>query len=310
MNYRECAEWLSNHDNILLLTHVRPDGDTLGSASALCSALRRCGKKAALFKNPDITPKYMKYIEQYVDADFAYDCVVAVDVAEKHMFPAGFTGEADACIDHHPTNSHYAAELLLRPEKASCGEAVLEVIKELNGNVTPEEASLLYMAVSTDCGCFRYANVTAETFAAASELASYGASVQALNFDLFRQVSRARIILEGEICSGLKFYKDGAVVVATVTMDMMKNAGATENDCDDIAGIPGRVEGCVVSMVIRELNKSKCKISVRSQPSFDSAALCAVFGGGGHKMASGCTINADPDNVRQMMIDALDKLWD
>ncbi len=310
MNYRECAEWLSNHDNILLLTHVRPDGDTLGSASALCSALRRCGKKAALFKNPDITPKYMKYIEQYVDADFAYDCVVAVDVAEKHMFPMGFTGEADACIDHHPTNSHYAAELLLRPEKASCGEAVLEVIKELNGNVTPEEASLLYMAVSTDCGCFRYANVTAETFAAASELASYGASVQALNFDLFRQVSRARIILEGEICSGLKFYKDGAVVVATVTKEMLKNAGATDDDCDDIAGIPGRVAGCVVSMVIRELNKSKCKISVRSQPSFDSAALCAVFGGGGHKMASGCTINADPDNVRQMMIDALDKLWD
>ena len=201
MNYRECAEWLSNHDNILLLTHIRPDGDTLGSASALCSALRRCGKKAALYKNPDITPKYMKYIEQYVDANFAYDCVVAVDVAEKHMFPMGFTGEADACIDHHPTNSHYATELLLHPEKASCGEAVLEVIKELCGNVTPEEASLLYMAVSTDCGCFRYANVTAETFAAASELASYGASVQALNFDLFRQVSRARIVLEGEICS-------------------------------------------------------------------------------------------------------------
>ena len=199
MNYRECAEWLKNHDNILLLTHVRPDGDTLGSASALCSALRRCGKKAALYNNPDITPKYMKYISRYVDAGFAYDCVVAVDVAEKHMFPAGYNGEADACIDHHPSNSHYAHELLLRPEKASCGEAVLEVIKELCGNVTPEEASLLYMAVSTDCGCFRYANVTAETFAAASELASYGASVQALNFDLFRQVSRARIVLEGEM---------------------------------------------------------------------------------------------------------------
>ena len=310
MNYRECAAWLKNHDNILLLTHVRPDGDTLGSASALCSALRRCGKKAALYNNPDITPKYMKYIEQYVDADFAYDCAVAVDVAEKHMFPVGYNGEADACIDHHPSNSHYAHELLLRPEKASCGEAVLEVIKERCGNVTPEEASLLYMAVSTYCGCFRYANVTAETFAAASELASYGASVQALNFDLFRQVSRARIVLEGEICSGLKFYKNDAIVVATVTLDMMKNAGATENDCDDIAGIPGRVEGCVVSMVIRELTEGKCKVSVRSQPNFDSSALCAVFGGGGHKMASGCTINADPDTVRQMMIDALDKLWD
>ena len=100
MNYRECAEWLKNHDNILLLTHVRPDGDTLGSASALCSALRRCGKKAALYNNPDITPKYMKYIEQYVDADFAYDCAVAVDVAEKHMFPVGYNGAHDAYRHH------------------------------------------------------------------------------------------------------------------------------------------------------------------------------------------------------------------
>ena len=309
MNYRECAEWLSNHDNILLLTHVRPDGDTLGSASALCSALRRCGKKAALYNNPDITPKYMKYIAQSVDAGFTYDCAVAVDVAEKHMFPMGFSGEADACIDHHPTNSHYAAELLLRPEKASCGEAVLEVIKELCGNVTPEEASLLYMAVSTDCGCFRYANVTAETFAAASELASYGASVQALNFDLFRQVSRARIVLEGMICSGLKFYKDNAVVIATVTMDMMDNAGATENDCDDMAGIPGRVEGCVVSMVIRELAEGKCKVSVRSQPSFDSSELCAVFGGGGHKMASGCELHLPPDETADAVRRAVEEVW-
>ena len=310
MNYRECAEWLKNHDNILLLTHVRPDGDTLGSAAALCSALRRMGKKAALYNNPDITPKYMKYVSQYVDGHFAYDCTIAVDVAEKHMLPLGFDGEVNACVDHHPTNSHYAGELLLHPEKASCGEAVLELIKELCGSVTPEEASLLYMAVSTDCGCFRYANVTAETFAAASELASCGARVRELNFDLFRQVSRARIVLEGMICSQLKFYKNGAVVVATVTEEMMNEAGATENDCDDIAGIPGKVEGCVVSMVIRELAKGKCKVSVRSQPSFDSSALCAVFGGGGHKMASGCTINAEPEKVCAMMTEALEKLWD
>ena len=305
MNYRECAEWLKNHDNILLLTHVRPDGDTLGSASALCSALRRCGKKAALYNNPDITPKYMKYIEQYVDAGFAYDCVVAVDVAEKHMFPVGYNGEADACIDHHPSNSHYAENLLLNGSKASCGEIVLEVIKQLCGNVTAQEASLLYMAVSTDCGCFRYANVTSETFAAASELLQYGAEVQKLNFDLFRQVSRARMTLEGSILSELKYFFDGKVVAATVTRKMMSDAGATENDCDDIAGIPGKVEGCVVSIVIREMGDKKCKVSVRSQKVFDSSALCARFGGGGHKMASGCTIEASPEKTLDMLISAI-----
>ena len=305
MTIKECAAWLNEHDDILILTHVRPDGDTLGGAAALCSALRRTGKNAALYNNPDITPKYMKYVKDFVSDNFDFTCTLAVDVAEAHMLPPGFTGAVDACIDHHPSNSHYAENLLLNGSKASCGEIVLEVIKQLCGNVTAQEASLLYMAVSTDCGCFRYANVTSETFAAASELLQYGAEVQELNFDLFRQVSRARMTLEGSILSGLKYFFDGKVVAATVTRKMMSDAGATENDCDDIAGIPGKVEGCVVSLVIRELDDNKCKVSVRSQKVFDSSALCARFGGGGHKMASGCTIEADPDETLKMLVSAI-----
>lgn len=304
MNVVECAQWLKEHDNILIITHTRPDGDTLGSAAALCSALRRCGKNAALYKNPEITDKYYKYVSAYIADDFEYSCVVATDVAEKHMICGGFSGDVQLCIDHHPSNSNYAENLLLNAGKASCGEIVLEVIKELCGDVSPEEASLLYMAVSTDCGCFRYANVTAETFAAASELVSCGARVQALNFDLFRQVSKARIVLEGLICSGLKFYSEGKIVVATVTEKMMQEAGATENDCDDIAGIPGRVEGCVLSLVIRELEQGKCKVSARSHPGFDCSALCARFGGGGHKMASGCVVRATPEETCEMLVSA------
>lgn len=304
MNVIECAKWLKEQDNILLLTHVRPDGDTLGSAAALCSALRRNGKKAALYNNPDITEKYYQYVSAYIEDSFAYDCAVAVDVAEKHMLCSGFEGGVQLCIDHHPSNSNYADELLLNAGKSACGEIVLDVIKALCGNVSPEEASLLYMAVSTDCGCFRYANVTAETFAAASELIGYGAQVQKLNFDLFRQVSKARIVLEGLICSGLKFYADGKIVVATVTEKMMQEACATENDCDDIAGIPGRVAGCVLSLVIRELAPGRCKVSARSHPGFDCSALCARFGGGGHKMASGCTVDASPEETREMLVQA------
>ena len=309
MNYRECAEWLKKRDNFIIVTHLRPDGDTLGSAAALCSALRRAGKTAYLFNNPEITPKYHAYVDDYIADAFDADFAVAVDVAEERMICNGFEGKIDLCIDHHPTNPHYSDELLLHAEKASCGESVLEVIKELCGDVTAKEASLLYMAVSTDCGCFRYANVTSETFAAASELAAYGASVQKLNFELFRQVSRARITLEGMICAGLKFYHDAKVVVATVTNAMMEEAGATENDCDDIAGIPGKVEGCVVSMVIRELEGGKCKVSMRSQPCFDSSAVCAKLGGGGHKMAAGCTVTASCEETMEIFIAAIDEVW-
>ena len=92
MNVKECAEWLREHDDILILTHIRPDGDTLGSAAALCSALRRLGKNAALYNNPDITKKYTKYVDAYIARDFEYKHTVAVDVAETQMLAVGFEG--------------------------------------------------------------------------------------------------------------------------------------------------------------------------------------------------------------------------
>jgi len=305
MTVSECAELIKSRDNILIVTHLRPDGDTLGSAGALCAALRRMGKTASMLPNPEITEKYYPFVERFIGGGDGAGLIIAVDVAEERMLCEGFTGEAELCIDHHPTNPHYAKYTLLEGASSSCGEIILKLIKELCGGLTHEEASLLYMAVSTDTGCFRYANVNAATFSAASELAAYGASVQDLNFKLFRQVSRARILLEGEMCAGLKFYAEGRLCVATVTLDMLLRCEATENDCDDIAGIPGRVEGAVVSIVIRELEAGKCKASLRSHPEFDVSAVAARFGGGGHKMASGCTMLENPEKCREILVKAV-----
>lgn len=310
MNYAECAEILRENDDYILITHIRPDGDTLGSAAALCSALRRLGKRAYLYPNPEITPRYHKYVKDYL-APEGYEgaYTVAVDVAGEHMLAKGFEGKVKLCIDHHDSNSGYAEKLLLGSAKASCGELVLELIKLLCTEPSKTEASLLYIAVSTDCGCFRYANVTAETFAAASELANAGAEVQKLNFELFRQSTKARIMLESLICSGLRFEKNGAIVAAMVTNAMLREINATEDDCDDIAGIPGRVEGCIVSIVVRELAEGGCKASLRSQPCFDCSEVCKRFGGGGHKMASGCTLDTDPETARELLIKAVIDAW-
>ena len=130
MNYRECAKLLRERDRILLITHRDPDGDTAGSAAALCSALRRLGKEAWLCQNPGYTRKMLPYIEHFLaPEDFVPGCLVAVDVATERMFPAPLDGEILLCVDHHPTNSHYAKNELIRDEKASCGEIVLELIK-------------------------------------------------------------------------------------------------------------------------------------------------------------------------------------
>ena len=184
MNDREFAAALRDRDAILILSHLRPDGDTLGSGAALCSALRRMGKTAYLFPNPETTARYLPYVAQFfAPADFAPACVVAVDIATPDLFPQGFSGAVDLCIDHHPSNALYAGGTLLHAEKSACGEAVLDVIELLTGSVTEQEANLLYIAVTTDTGCFQYANTNAATLRAAARMLELGADNRKISMD-------------------------------------------------------------------------------------------------------------------------------
>ena len=309
MNYRECAKLLLAQDDLLLLTHKNPDGDTMCSAAARCSALRRMGKRAWLFPNPDVILKQRPFVEfYYAPADFVPAYRVSVDVAAEDLFCAGYEGIIDLCIDHHPTNSHYAGEELIRDEKSSCGEIILELIKVLCGDVTKEEATLLYIAVTTDTGCFQYANTSWHTLASASELLRLGADSLMVSHTFFRKVSLARLKLEGQIYSNMSFHHDDKVVIAMVTLDMMKKAGATEDDCDDLAGLSGRAETCVMNVTIREKENGSSKVSVRSNPGISSSRVCAAFGGGGHEMAAGCTIPEPPEKAKELLLAVIDEV--
>lgn len=310
MNNRQCANILLSNDNILIVTHKNPDGDTVASAAALCSALRRAGKTAYLFENPQISEKLGLYAAKFFAPDgFEPMYTVAVDVATENMLSRGFKGKADFCIDHHPTNSHYAAEYFVRSKKSSCAEIVLDVILGMNEDITKEEATLLYIGLSTDTGCFQYSNTNSDTFRAASELLKYGADNVEVNTLFFRKVSRARLMLESMLYSGMKFYRDGKIAVATVTLDMLEKAGANEDDCDDLAGLAGRAEGSIVNITIREQADGSSKISVRTTEEVSSIEICAVFGGGGHAMAAGCTIFGSPDKAREMLLNVIDEVW-
>lgn len=310
MNYRECANLLRGRDRILLVTHKNPDGDTLCSAAALCSALRRLGKEAWLYPNRDVTRKPRPYVEPYfAPGEFDAGLIVSVDVATEEMFARGFTGAVELCIDHHPTNSHFAAQELIREEKSSCGEIILDLIKSLCGDVTKDEATLLYIAVTTDTGCFQYANTSCQTLSAASELLRLGADSGTVIREFFRRVSPARLKLEGMIYSGMSFHRGGRVAVALVTQEMMQRAGATEDDCDDLAGLAGRAEGNAVNVTIRELADGSSKVSVRSVPGVSSREICAVFGGGGHELASGCNIQAPPEKAKELLLAVIDEVY-
>ena len=310
MTEQECSQLLLSKNNILIITHANPDGDTLCSAAALCSALRRAGKRANLFRNPAVTTKYMPHVEKYfAPKSFKSKYIVSVDVATEKMFAEGFDGAIDLCIDHHPTNSHYAKKELVCPDKAACGEIVLAVIKEMCGGITQEEADLLYIAVTTDTGCFQYLNTNAATFRAAAELLEYGADTGMVNVKFVRKASRARLKLEGMIYSTMGFYRDGKISVAIITKEMLRQAGAGEEDCDDLAGLAGRAEGASVNITIRERDNGSSKVSVRTGRDVSSSDICAVFGGGGHAMAAGCTIDCPPEKARDMLLAVIDEVW-
>lgn len=310
MTAQECSQLLLSKNNILIITHTNPDGDTLCSAAALCSALRRAGKRANLFRNPAVTTKYMPHVEKYfAPKSFKSKYIVSVDVATEKMFAEGFDGAIDLCIDHHPTNSHYAKKELVCPDKAACGEIVLAVIKEMCGGITQEEADLLYIAVTTDTGCFQYLNTNAATFRAAAELLEYGADTGMVNVKFFRKASRARLKLEGMIYSTMGFYRDGKISVVIITKEMLRQAGAGEEDCDDLAGLAGRAEGASVNITIRERDNGSSKVSVRTGRDVSSSDICAVFGGGGHAMAAGCTIDCPPEKARDMLLAVIDEVW-
>ena len=309
MTREECAEYLRQHDRYLLLTHIRPDGDTLGGAAALCHGLRRLGKEAYLYPNREITRTYTGMISPYfAPEDYEYDTVVAVDVAEKHMICRGYEGKVDLSIDHHPNGGKFSEYFILDSAKAAGGELIMEIM-ELLGGIDRDEADLLYTAVSTDSGCFRFANTTADTFRAAARLTDAGARVAELNKLLFRSKSRARMLLEGAICSSLLSYRDTEINIAVVTLEMMERAQAGEDDCQDMADLAGMVIGNKVAVTVRELRPGHCKISVRTDGSVNAITVCERFGGGGHKMAAGCEIELPPFEAAEAVRLVVEELW-
>lgn len=289
----EAAAYLRAHDRYLILTHKRPDGDTLGCAAALCRMLRGIGKTAALLPNNEVTERYASYVEGlWAAEEYAYDIVVSVDVAAVTLLPDNavpFSERIDLAFDHHPTYEGFARRACVRHACAACGELLCEVAVEL-GQLTAETALPLYVAVATDTGCFVYSNVTASTHRVAAALIETGIDFRRVNKELFRTRTRKRLALEGRLLREMEFFDDGRIVVVQVPQALIRELSLSENDMDDLASLGGLVEGQDCAVTMKEQENGAWKISVRTGPRIDASQVCARFGGGGHRAAAGCVI--------------------
>ncbi len=310
----EAAQWLREADNILILAHKRPDGDAIGSASALARGLRQLGKTAYTLKNPEITDKLAPYAEEYyAPREFAPEHIVSVDTATAEMIQINAVEYADKVelgIDHHMSNSKYAENTCLDAQSASCGEIIYKILAELSGELDAETATLLYIAVSTDTGCFSYANTTGDTLNIAAKLVESGADNKGVNKLLFRTKSKNRIKFEGALLSGIDFRFDDKVAFMSVTLFAKEKYGISENDLEDIAAIPSSIEGVCIGITIKELGAKECKISVRTNDGYNANLLCASFGGGGHVAAAGCVINESIGDAKELLEREIYELWD
>jgi phosphoesterase RecJ-like protein len=293
VTYDAAARFLRERDGFLILTHKRPDGDAIGCAVALCLALRKLGKTAYLLENEDATALFTPYCEGLLSPpDFAPDTVVAVDLASLGLFPQSalpYRDRVDLVIDHHPSNEGYGQYNCVEADKAACGEIIFKVIEEW----FPVDAAMalpLYLAVSTDTGCFQYSNTTANTHRVAAALMDTGVDVFPVNKLHFRTKSYARLRLEGRIMETLELHDGGAIALASVTLADQEEIHTTQEDLDNISAFIGQLAGVQTAVTIQELHPGECKLSVRTGVELNASKVCALLGGGGHAAASGCTV--------------------
>ena len=308
LTVQETAARLRDFDNVLILTHVRPDGDTVGCAAALCAALRTLGKTAYLLPNPGLTDTTAPVAAPYLAPEgFTPDKVVSTDIATVGLFPDNalpWKDRVDLAMDHHPSFEYFAKENIVRPEAAACGELVYDILREL-GPITPEIALPLYVAVSTDTGCFQYANTTADTHRVAAELMDTGIDYRAVNKVFFRTKTRKRLALEADMLSNMEFYDRGRVVFLMVPISLMERIQATESDAEDLSSLGGQIEGTDCAVTFRELRPDVWKLSVRTGDRINATEVCRELGGGGHAAAAGCTVEAPLAEVKARILSAI-----
>ncbi len=308
----DAARFLLEQDDYVILTHRRPDGDTIGSAAVLCRALRQMGKTAHILKNNEITEKYTHLHDGLTcDAAAPTDTLVCVDVAAPDLLPAQWEylrGWIALRIDHHASATSFTENELIDPTAGACGDILYDVLRLLSVRLDKPMAEALYTAVSTDTGCFRYANTTAHSYEVAAACAHAGGDLHSINQSIFDTNSLARLRMQGWIVENIRLYRGGTVAVCALPLDVEQAIGVTEDDMENISGFPRSIEGVKAAATLRQSNDGTVKLSVRALPGYDAAAVCAKFGGGGHKGAAGATLHLSLEEAAVAVVNAMEEV--
>lgn len=309
MNLFDIARYLETHDNFEILTHAYPDGDTLGSGFALCMALQQIGKNARVITT-NIPSKFLYLLNGVKQQMFEAETIISTDVAADSLLGSNmgnYMGRVDVCIDHHGSNTFTAKHKFVDEFAAANCQIIYKLLIGMNIKITEEIANCLYTGISTDTGCFRYTNTTAETMRVAAELMECGCDTAYINKVMFETKSKEKIQLEHAVYDTIEYCANGRCAIICTTLDMLKRLDVGDDEMEGLASIPRQIEGVLIGITMREKEGGFFKISVRTNDNINASDFCSQFGGGGHPAAAGCTIEGSLETVRSKLIIAAEK---
>ena len=313
---KEAAKLFIGKRNVRLLCHIRPDGDTLGSAFGLKYALEITGKHNVNVVCEDEVPKRLWFLTEgksvlSAEGTETPDLICSIDCATVQRITRGELREKiDLKIDHHKDGGDFAERNYVEEDSAATGEIIYALIRELReigeASLTDKAATAVYAALSSDTGSFKYSNVTSRTLRIAADLIDAGANSSEAAYRLYGIKTRDEIAAEKIMYEGMELFLDGRVAFLLITNEM-KN-GIIDDAFGDIVSCLRTIEGVELSVTLRQEDgrDESFRVSMRSGESISSSDLCKLLGGGGHERAAGATIEADsPEEAKKTVLDAV-----
>lgn len=315
--FKEIGKVLAGAEKILIYPHVHMDGDAVGSAAALCSALRKQGKKCYVLIEDEIPANLAFLTKDYFTSDQNIvkkpNLSLCIDCGDDSRFAGRkekfYQAPVSVCIDHHVTTKKFCDYNYVDPQAAACGQLVYRLLQAMNIDVDREIGEAIFAAIATDTGNFRYANTGKETHLIVAELYDVGIDASRISTALYENQRLEKLLIRNKALETMSLIEKGRGAIAYVTQDMLRETGAKMNETDTVVQDLRSIGSVDVAAFLKEVDDHTVKVSLRSKQDVDVAKMVEEFSGGGHARAAGCTLHCSLaeafDRIREKMADSL-----
>lgn len=309
----QVIEVIENKQNFAITTHVRPDGDGIGSSLGLCWLLRSLGKNAEVILRDEIPSAYKQLpganeVKKVAEVNGKYDAVFVIECSDIDRPGIGnLENQLVVNIDHHSTCEHFGTVNWIDATASAVGEMIYNLCKAIGGKVTKEIAECVYLALVTDTGSFHFPNTTERTLKVASELVKVGVKPEKISEAVYSSYSWSRIELMRQVLATVKRNPQGNVAWMRQTLEMSEKANAVDGDNNGFVNIPLAAKEVFAVVYMREVQPLAFRVSLRSKGDINVARVAEKFGGGGHKNAAGCRVVGDWDELEEKIVSTLNK---